>query len=191
MARIASTTLQVCALMALAACAATEPEILLVPHSAVAPAGVDFSGTWVIREDESAGRRSINRALGQAGGLGKQSPSRQRNGKELVHVFLETGSTLKITQTQHGFFVSIDRSVVEEFRFGEKRMVNVGEIEGQRVSGWDGDVYTVQTLDKSGMKLIDRFWLSDDKEVLLREITFRGRKDEDASVMQFFDRRDR
>ena len=67
-------------------------------------------------------------------------------------------------------------------------MINIGEIEAQRVSGWDGPVYMVQTLDQDGMKMIDRFWLDDD-DVLLREITFHGRKEETATVMQYFDRK--
>ncbi len=103
-------------------------------------------------------------------------------------MFLETGKRLKITQTPEGFFVSLDRSVVEEFRFGESRTISVGQIEAERVSGWDGAVYTVQTLDKDGMKLTDRFWLSDDKKVLLREITFRNRNKNDIVLMQFFDK---
>lgn len=172
--------------MAITACA-THQEAL-VPHSAVAPDGVDFSGTWVIREEESAGLRSINRAASQVGGSGRQSSSRRGSASGQVHVFLETGRKLKISQTEHGFFVSLDRSVVEEFRFGESRMISVGQIEAQRVSGWDGSVYTVQTRDKNGMKMIDRFWLSDEGNVLLREITFSGRNGDNATVQQFFDR---
>ena len=68
-------------------------------------------------------------------------------------------------------------------------MINVGDIEAQRVSGWDGPVYMVQTMDKGGMKMIDRFWLSDDEDVLLREITFHGRNAQTATVTQFFDRK--
>ena len=110
------------------------------------------------------------------------------NSGALVDVFLNTGDTLQIKQTPYGFFVSVDRSFVEEFRFGESRLISVGEIEVQRASGWDGPVYVVETLDKNGNKMTQRFWLSDDKRVLHREISFRGRKDESASVMQFFRR---
>ncbi len=174
-------------LSTMAACASKE---VLQPlaYGSVAPDGVDFSGTWVIRENESDGHRSINRAVSQAGGSkGRSSKGKAAAGQ--VQVFLETGRLLKITQTADGFFVSIDRSVVEEFRFGENRMINVGEIKAQRVSGWDGPVYTVQTLDEKGMKMIDRYWLGDSKDVLLREITFRGRNKDEATVMQYFDRR--
>jgi hypothetical protein len=172
--------------MAIGACATQQGPLL--PHAALAPDGVNFSGTWVIREEESAGQRSINRAASQVGGSGRQSSSRRGSGSGQVQVFLETGRKLKITQTEHGFFVSLDRSVVEEFRFGESRIISIGKIEAQRVSGWDGSVYTVQTRDKNGMKMIDRYWLNDDKNVLLREITFIGRNGTDAAVQQFFDR---
>jgi hypothetical protein len=187
MSRLASFALFVI-LATVAACATKE---VLLPISGAAPEGVDFSGTWTIREHESAGRRSINRAASQVAKPAKRSSSGHGRGSGLVQVFLETGRTLKIIQNQYAFFVSIDRSVVEEFQFGESRMIHIGEIEAQRVSGWDGPVYMVQTLDANGMKLIDRFWLSDDHNVLIRAITFRGRNDKTATVTQFFDRTDR
>jgi hypothetical protein len=187
MLRLASFALFV-VLATVAACATKE---VLLPISGVAPNGVDFSGTWTIREHESAGRRSINRAASQVAKPTKRSSSGHGRGSGLVQVFLETGRTLKITQNQYAFFVSINRSVVEEFQFGESRMIHIGEIEAQRVSGWDGPVYMVQTLDANGMKLIDRFWLSDDRNMLIRAITFRGRNDKTATVTQFFDRTDR
>ena len=178
-------------------CASKE---ILLPHSSVAPQGVDFSGTWHINEQESADRQSINRAVTQTDGVNDSSvggrPNQgsgqrgraSRNSGALVDVFLNTGDMLQIKQTPHGFFVSVDRSFVEEFRFGESRLISVGEIEVQRASGWDGPVYVVETLDKNGNKMTQRFWLSDDKKVLHREITFRGRKGETSSVIQFFRR---
>jgi hypothetical protein len=175
------------ALSAIAGCAAKEV-LQPLPNSSVAPDGVDFSGTWVMRDDESDGQRSINRAVSQVGGSSVNSSSKSGSKNGRVQVFLETGSQLKIIQTPDGFFVSLDRSVVEEFRFGENRIINIGEIEAQRVSGWDGPVYTVITLDSNGMKMIDRFWLGDNIDVLLREITFLGRNNEQATVNQFFDR---
>lgn len=165
-------------------------EEVLVPHSAAVPSGVDLSGTWRLRERDSADERSIIRALGKSTGRkGNVATVSRRRGKgEQVHVFLETGKTLKITQTDYGLFVSVDRSVVEEFRFGENREVNVGEIRARRVSGWDGPVYVVETLDDSRMKLIERFWLSNDRSVLNREITFRNPKLERTTVLRVFDR---
>jgi hypothetical protein len=180
-------------LFALVSCATQEP---LVPHSAEPLEGVDFSGTWLLRDIDSDDQRDIIRALRRAegdksGGQRTRRSSSGRNKSAMVHVFLETGKLLKITQTPYAFFVSVDRSVVEEFRFGEHRDVNVGQIVAERVSGWDGPVYVVETRDKNGVRLIERFWLSDDKLILNREITFRGQKDLVGSAMQFFDRTDR
>lgn len=186
-----ATLLFAALLVLVSACGTTE---VLVGHSAVAPAGVDFSGLWKIREEDSADLKSIDQAIGQTAGRRQmrttaRDPSRPGGNHDgLVHVFLETGKELKITQTAYAFFVSLDRSIVEEFRFGEQRMINVGEIEAQRVSGWVGDTYVVETLDKHGMKLTDVFWLSENDSVLNREITFRSRKNEVSSVIQLFDK---
>ena len=188
---------------------------MLVPYSAVAPDGIDFSGIWEIREGESADQRSISRAIDTTDGEKRivlvdpagqgnnvsgnpstssrdQSRSRNRRKSEsgFAHVFLETGKVLKVTQTPDGFFVSVDRSVVEEFRFGEHRVVSVGEIQAERVSGWQGDEYIVETLDDSGMKLTERFWVSEDGNLLNREITFRSNKNEERTLLQVFDRID-
>lgn len=121
-----------------------------------------------------------------------QSVSRRRRSRKggLVYVFLETGSALKVTQTEHGLFISFDRSVVEEFRFGENRLVNVGEVEAQRVTGWDGDQLVVETLDKNGMKLTERFQLKDSGRTLQRQITLRSKKLEEETIVQEFDRAD-
>ena len=79
---------------------------------------------------------------------------------------------------------------MEEFRFGEHRVVSVGEIQAERVSGWQGDEYIVETLDDSGMKLTERFWVSEDGNLLNREITFRSNKNEERALLQLFDRFD-
>ena len=180
-------------MLALTACATQEP---LVPHSADPLEGVDFSGTWLLRDIDSDDQRDIIRALHRAegdksGGKRSRKSANSRNRSALVHVFLETGKLLKIVQTPYAFFVSVDRSVVEEFRFGEHRSINVGQIVAERVSGWDGPVYVVETRDKNGIKLIERFWLSDDKSILNREITFLGKNELTGTATQFFDRTDR
>ena len=105
-----------------------------------------------------------------------------------MYVFLETGSSLKVTQTQHALFISFDRSVVEEFRFGENRIISVGAVEAQRVTGWEGNQLVVETLDKNGMKLTERFRLVDGGNTLQRRITFRSKNHEEESIVQEFDR---
>ncbi|MEQ9562422.1 MAG: hypothetical protein RLN69_07875 [Woeseiaceae bacterium] len=189
-------------LVLVAACASQE---ILEPRSAVAPEFIDFSGNWQLRRDSAADRERINRAIskaagdnadiipippeaGRSGQGSRRTPPRQGGG--LVQVFLESGENLKITQTAHGIFISFDRSVVEEYRFGENRTINVGEIEAQRVSGWDGDRYVVETLDRKGMKLTEQFYLSEDGQTLHRLIVLRNRDNTDVTMRQSFSRED-
>ena len=181
----------------LCACAARE---VLVPKSGVAPEGVDFSGTWRLRRDESDGQRRINEAIRRTDGVNDRiilrppdsqnqrsgSARPQRNPGGLVHVFLENGNTLKITQTEDGMFLSFDRAVVVEYRFGENRQVRVGPVVADRVSGWEGREYVAETLDEDRMKLTERFALLN-KHTLQRTIVFRSKNNEEETLVQTFD----
>jgi hypothetical protein len=187
--------------LSLAACAARE---VLQPRSGIAPQGADFSGRWHLRKDSATDRGQLKDAINKAaGGNAEIIPlppqNRRSNGSRaippsrtardgLVQVFLQSGDRLKITQTPHGIFISFDRSVVEEFRFGENRTVSVGQIEAQRVSGWDGDRYVVETLDRKGMKLTEELYLSDDRQTLHRLIVFRKADDTEVTMRQAFSR---
>ena len=186
-------------LLILGAC--SEPEVL-EPRDGAVPVGTDFSGDWIMRKISLEERRRIRDAINKTDGVDEedvfrpnrttQNASRSRRTRKggLVYVFLETGTALKITQTEHGLFISFDRSVVEEFRFGENRLVSVGEVEAQRVTGWDGDQLVVETLDKNGMKLTERFQLKDRGKTLQRQITLRSQKLEEETIVQEFDRVD-
>jgi hypothetical protein len=176
----------------LAACA--EPEILL-PHSSEAPPGIDFSGRWKIQPDASGDQRRLRQAIDSTDGIDNYrsaSSSRRSSSKRskggVVHIFLEVGNSLKVTQTPYALFISFDRSVVEEFNFGEQRAVSIGAVEAMRVSGWQDTAYVVETLDRSGMKLTERYELSADGNNLYRHIIFRSKKLEEESLMQTFDR---
>lgn len=191
-----------CLLLLLAvACAAPE---VLQSKSAIAPEYIDFTGRWQLRRDSAADRERINEAITRAAGgddsiiplpqekrqSGASSTRRtmRRPDGGLVQVFLESGERLKITQTPHGIFISFDRSVVEEFRFGENRTISIGQIEAQRVSGWEGDRYVVETLDRNGMKLTEQYYLSEDRETLHRLIVLRNRDNSDVTMRQSFSR---
>ena len=151
------------AALLLTACGSAE---VLLSKPADVPAGVDFSGNWV-----------------QTGNSG----SGQRDARELlVHVFLETGDSLKITQTNSGIFVSFDRSVVEEYRFGENRTVSIGAISAARVSGWEGAAYVVETLDEDGAKLVDVYRLQNGGRRLQRSIEIRYRDKNILGLVQEF-----
>jgi hypothetical protein len=95
---------------------------------------------------------------------------------------------LKITQTPHGLFVSFDRSVVEEYRFREHRLVNVGPIEADRASGWQDGRYVIQTLDSEGALLQETYALEAEGEVLVRTVSVIYNNEEILSLRQAFDR---
>jgi hypothetical protein len=191
----------VAAVMILAAC--STPEVL-APRIGTVPAGVDLSGNWHIRPgsllDEQRIRDAIrktdgvddseafgnNRRQAQRGSARSSNRGKSRGG--LVYVFLELGRSLKVTQTEHGLFISFDRSVVEEFRFGENRIATIGQIAAQRVTGWEGNTLVIETLDRNRMKLTERFRLTENKQVLERTITFRSKDLEEETVIQKFDR---
>ncbi len=182
----------------LGACASPE---ILEPRDGTVPAGTDFSGNWIMREVSPAERRRINEAIRKTAGddeavfkAQRAAQSRSRSSGSMkggqVYVFLETGTALKITQTPYALFISFDRSVVEEFRFGESRMISVGEITAQRVTGWEGTQLVVETLGRNGMKLTERFHLTDGGNTLQRRITLRSKKLEEETIVQVFDRAD-
>jgi hypothetical protein len=180
-------------------CACGTPEVLL-PRSAMVPAGVDFSGQWLMRPESRTGQPRINEAIDRTDGidnktLRQEMMNTQRHGSGetkggLVGIFLQTGEALKISQTPYGIFISFDRAVTREFRFGENRPINIGDAEAVRVSGWEGSDYVIETLGEKGMKLTDKYSLSADRNLLTRHITLRSRDGEAVSIVQEFDRQE-
>ncbi len=170
------------------------PEVLQSKSAAV-PAGVDFTGRWQLSDTDGETLRRLDAAnpvraediLKEAKNARTGRPSKSKPGSA-VHVFLEAGSRLKITQTDYGIFVSFDRAIVEEYRFGENRQVNVGPIIATRVSGWEGSVYVIETLDKDGAKLIERYRLEDTATRLVRNISLWERGVRKLEVEQVFER---
>ncbi|MGI9260493.1 MAG: hypothetical protein ACR2QR_00585 [Woeseiaceae bacterium] len=182
------------------ACAAPE---VLPSRDGTVPSGVDFSGNWQIQSNQREDQQRLRQAIRRTDGISdddlfrrpnRDSTDRDRRSRSssvkggLVFVFLETGSSLKVTQTEYGLFISFDRSVVEEYRFGENRFINVGEVEAQRVTGWEGNQLVIDTLDKNSMKMTERLELVDSRNVLERTITFRSKEGEEETVVQRFDR---
>jgi len=108
----------------------------------------------------------------------------------LAQVFLETGADVKLTQTDDGLFISYDRSVVEEYIFGEHRIATVGPISAERASGWQGSAYVVETLDEDKVLLRERWYLADGGAVLQRDIEFIEKDELVFSARQTFDRTD-
>ncbi len=181
--------------VAIAGCAPREE---LIAKNGTAPTGVDLSGRWQLRPaDLDTMRRIEDAGVAAAGGLEKVVPLKKnesgqedssRNSGALVYVFLETGVRLKITQTVSGIFISFDRSIVEEYRFGEKRAISVGPVTADRVSGWDEAAYVIETLDEDGAKMTEAYALSEDRQALVRSILIMHGDDQQLSLEQIFDR---
>jgi preprotein translocase subunit SecF len=180
-------------LMALVAgCAAPDP---LPAKSAVVPVGLDLSGQWQLRSESTDSNREIQDVRQEFSGeqeslIPKSTKKRsKRNSDDVqVHVFLEAGASIKLTQTEHGLFVSFDRAIVEEYRFGEQRMVNVGAIFAERVSGWENGAYVIVTRGKEGGMLVESYRLAD-ADTMVRTVRINTKDETRLDIEQTFDRR--
>lgn len=188
--------------IAIAGCSGSK-ETLQPIRSGNTPPGIDLSGSWVMQDDFEAMQQRLDRAIGQTDGVDERrilqgmlatEPRQRSSGRAeggLVFVFLENGRNLRITQTATGLFIAFDRSVVEEYRFDEMRMVRTGGAVAQRVSGWLDDGYVIETLDEQGMKLTERYRLDAARDQLTREVTLRSAEKESVTIVQTFVRRNR
>jgi len=178
--------------LVVSSCAGRDP---LPAKSGTVPAGVDLSGRWQLRDDSQETSRAISDIEREAAGAdedlipksSRKTSSRNKSDDTQVHVFLETGEALKITQVERGLFVSFDRAIVEEYRFGEQRMANVGPVFADRVSGWENGAYVIETRDKEGAMLIETYRL-DGKDVMIRTIRIVHDDKSKLDVRQVFDR---
>ncbi len=136
------------------------------------PAATDLSGQWQLRDSQ-------------------RNLQTRRGADSTARVFLETGRRLKLTQTKDGLFISFDRAVVEEYRFGEDRRIRIGAVEAQRVSGWLGERYVIETLDDDGVILREEYWLEDDGGTLARRVTIRREEQMLADTALRFERVER
>ena len=176
----------------LSSCAGRDP---LPAKSGTVPAGVDLSGRWQLRDDSQGTNKAINDIEREAAGVdeglipksSRKTSSRKKKDDTQLHVFLESGEALKITQVEHGLFVSFDRAIVEEYRFGERRMANVGPVNADRVSGWENGAYVIETRDREGAMLIETYRL-DGKNVMIRTIRIVDNEKSKLDVRQVFDR---
>ncbi|MDJ0749614.1 MAG: hypothetical protein QNJ11_09015 [Woeseiaceae bacterium] len=189
-------TLLAASALLIVGCSSTPP---LESKSAANTGLVDLSGDWALRGGEKASRPPV--ADGdQPIWIPKRTSQRQQQQRQprqqrprrsdatAVGVFLETGRAISITQTEHGLFISFDRAVVEEYTFGENRLVSVGPIEAQRVSGWEGNAFVVETLDEDGARLRESWSLMNGGEELVRRIAVTRGETEEFSMEQLFDR---
>ena len=187
--------LRVTAMLMLAAVILTgcsSKPVLLSKDSGI-PAGIDLSGRWTLRGDPGSDikadrERELQIRIPTESTVERPTRSRSagRSSGPSVQLFLESGTSLKITQTGEGLFISFDRSVVEEYTFGENRVVAIGPIEAQRVSGWEGRAFVVETLDDQGSVMTETWRLDDNGNTLVRDITVvRGGKQNSFSRQRF------
>jgi hypothetical protein len=174
---------------ALSSCSSNET---LLRKSAQVPPDITLTGQWELIEDIDTILRQFEQAIRQTSGSKKINARQRRSQRKaggLVYVFLENGKSLKITQTKSGLFISFDRSVVDEYRFGEARMVSVGGAEAQRVSGWEGEQYVIETLGEEFMKLTERYHLVENGSRLHRQVTLRSKKGENVTSLLTYNRK--
>jgi hypothetical protein len=172
----------------LVACASKS--LILESKSAGVPAGVDLTGFWHVRDDPNAARLADTEGL-QDAIVTRERTSRSRRQRSRsgasAQVFLEFGKSLKLTQTNYSLFISYDRSIVEEYTFGENQLVSIGPIEARRVSGWQGGKFVVETLDDFGTTLFETWYLASDGTILVRDIRIAKGDTETYRHKQFFD----
>jgi hypothetical protein len=178
------------ALLSLCLLAGCASEPLLISKSPAVPLGVDLSGRWVIRSDAS--NQTVRSESGEERLIPTNRPQRSRRqgsaSGSSVQVFLEFGRSLKISQTGFGMFISYDRSIVEEYTFGENRMVSIGPIEAFRVSGWEGKAFVVETADDTRTTLYESWHLASDDTVLIRDLRMSKGEEDSLKMRQVFDR---
>jgi len=180
--------------LALAACVAQET---LLPKSPAPPVGIDLGGDWRMTDDYAAISREIALAVRITDGIDerqliqqirKGGPGRAGDTGGVAHLFIENAPDIRITQARHALFISFGRSVVEEYRYGELRIARIGEATAQRSSGWEGDDYVIETLDRERMKVTERYRLLDGGRRLERLLTYRSRTMSEVPVRQVFER---
>lgn len=178
------------ALLTIAGCVAP---VVLDPPSTRIPDDVDLTGYWSLQTAEGRAQPT-----GPADVLvipqDRRAPvrrSRRSDPGSSARVFLRSGNELKITQAESALFVSFDRSVVEEYRFGVLRTVSVGPIEAQRATGWAGDTLEIRTLDDDGAMLTERWRLEDGGLRLVRDVTLEHKDETLMRGRQVFRRQTR
>lgn len=182
-----------CAVLAGALVAGCAAKPVLLDKGSAVPPGVDLSGNWILQQSPGAQRDPAGAREPQIR-IPADLPSRgqytgrssRRSSDPSVQLFVEHGTVLKVTQTDHGMFISFDRSIVEEFTFGENRVVAIGPVEAQRVSGWEGGSFVVQTLDEQGYVLTEVWRLAEDGRVLVRDISVARRDSQRSFSRQRF-----
>jgi hypothetical protein len=57
-----------------------------------------------------------------------QNEKVRKNSRGVAHLFFEDSKKIQITQTNYSIFMNFDRSIVEEYSFGELKKIQLGNV---------------------------------------------------------------
>ena len=108
------------------------------------------------------------------------------NSRGVAHLFFENTKKIKITQTNYSLFINFNRSIVEEYSFGEVKKITLGNVIARRSSGWVNNSYRIETLDDYGMKITEEYKLTGSSKNLERMLIFRDRDLNEIRILQIY-----
>jgi hypothetical protein len=159
---------------------------------------IDLNGSWVFSGKFEDNKQSIESAIKQTNNVnyrgikttgvfdGRNTSKVKRNSRGVAHLFFENTNKIKITQTKYSLFINFNRSIVEEYSFGEVKKITIGNVIARRSSGWVNNVYRIDTLDDYGMKITEEYKLVNSSNILERLLIFRDRDLNEISVLQTY-----
>lgn len=159
---------------------------------------IDLNGSWVFSGKFEDNKQSIESAIKQTNNVnyrgikttgvfdGRNTSKVKRNSRGVAHLFFENTNKIKITQTKYSLFINFNRSIVEEYSFGEVKKITIGNVIARRSSGWFNNVYRIDTLDDYGMKITEEYKLVNSSNILERLLIFRDRDLNEISVLQTY-----
>lgn len=173
---------------------ASPPDLLAFGQSITAD--VDLTGSWqrddTISDAKLPRLESITNAT-QEPDPGRRVPSKTKKSKGpgaavLLDGLYLSAKKLRVTQESTAIFVKFDLARVEEYRFGEKRELNVGPIAVLRVSGWEDDRYYIKSITDQHVLIEERYYMSDNGLRLHRDVQIEGKNIPLRTVRQVFNR---
>lgn len=164
----------------------------LIAFGAARTSETDFTGSWHRNESiNPTNLPAVPLEADQQQAAQKRRPSSRPKGPGLA-IFYDglylSAKNIRMTQDETVLFVKFDLARVEEYRFGEKRLANIGPLSILRVSGWEGDQYVVRSVTDDGTNVEDRYYLSNNGLRLHRVVSVEGRDQSKNTVRQVFDR---
>ncbi|MEC9415712.1 MAG: hypothetical protein VYC67_03870 [Pseudomonadota bacterium] len=184
-------------LMLVTACSSNE---VLNKLPANSDTKINISGRWVFDGDYLSNEMKINKTIDQSSGIiyqrikttgvfpEAQAARPKKNAWGVAHLFFKNAKVLRITQTDYALYVDFNRSIVEEYNFGELKNVTIGKVSASRSSGWFSNQFQIDTLDSHGMKITEKYTISGDMNTLTRNIIFRDKNFNNSEIVQNFKR---